>query len=147
MHCPRLQSVVRPPSLTSVPAGTPMAQVLPVPCGLVVAAHWGCRIEGEAAANAAGAIHSTVMCECGPTMKHLIKYVKDDLPDPGDDSFDDFMCATSVAAGTWAIRSAYVGGAMILMGGVPSAASFFRGGAYRRIFHVRRISVLWQMSH
>lgn len=89
MHCPRLQSVVRPPSLTSVPAGTPMAQVLPVPCGLVVAY---------------------------------------DLPDPGDNSFDDFMCATSVVAGTWAIRSAYVGGAMILMGGVPSAASFFVAG-------------------
>lgn len=72
---------------------------------------------------------------------------EDDLPDPGNDSFDDFMCATSVVAGTWAIRSAYVGGAMILMGGVPSAASFFVAGLIGAYSMFAGISVLWQMSH
>ena len=54
---------------------------------------------------------------------------EDDFPDVGRPNFDDFMCATSAVAGLWAVRSAYVGGALVLMGGVPSAASFFAAGA------------------
>ena len=49
--------------------------------------------------------------------------------DDDDDSFDDFMCATSVVAGVWAIRSAWVGAALVGMGGVPSAGALLGAGA------------------
>ena len=47
---------------------------------------------------------------------------------PNDDNFDDFMCATAVVAGAWAVRSWYVTGALLLMGGAPGAAGFFASG-------------------
>lgn len=47
----------------------------------------------------------------------------------GDGDFDGFMCLTGITAGVWAVRSAYVGAALIGMGGAVTAGSLLAAGA------------------
>ena len=49
------------------------------------------------------------------------------MPDLPSDN-DDFMCATAIVAGAWAVRSWYVADALLLAGGAPGAAGFFISG-------------------
>ncbi|MDE0040075.1 MAG: hypothetical protein OXU77_21335 [Gammaproteobacteria bacterium] len=84
---------------------------------------------GTPSAPGVRAVEAVVMAEA-PTAGAVGGCVYAYAPEEASDgSFDDFMCATSVVAGTWAIRSAWVGAALVGMGGVPSAGSFLAAGA------------------
>lgn len=62
----------------------------------------------------------------------------------GDGDFDGFMCLTGITAGMWAVRSAYVGAALIWDGWGRDRRKSLGGRSLGRILPDRRDGLLWR---